>query len=294
MAGTTTSTLAAAIPSIVSDAVKRTYDVPVLTTACKIKYMSQGQGKTVKFPTLPYSSTDFAAASGESTPFGTTAYTPGSGTATITDNGYVLEVSDFALDSSALTIEEIIGELQLAAEESRELQVADEFNAFTAIAPVTGSVTVAKVIEGDVKLSAFVGNSVNLVGGAEGGRCLALSNGQYSYLRGQILDSKGLNGVGTNPVTKAWNDGQMFDLMGIQLLPSRQIHLSTATTADDVGLMFVKGMAIGCAVQRLPYVTWERRAMLPSGGIAGWIISVSYRQGVKMIRNNHGVQFQNA
>lgn len=290
MANTTTTTLAAAIPQLVSDAVKRTFDVSVLLGTCAIKYMGQGQGKTMKFPTLPYS--EFAVTS-ESSPMSATAYTPGSGTATIVDTAYGLEISDFAIDTSALTVEDMIGELMLAAKEAQERQVANTYTSAVANLPVEAStLTVAKFCEADAKLAAIVGNSVYLAGSGFGGLVAGLSNVQYSSLKTQILDSKGLNGIGTNPVNGAWNDGQIKDLMGVQILPSRQVSLATGATADAVGCMYVRGATFGCALQREPYVTWERRAILPTGGSAGWIISVSFRQGVALLRSNHAVQIQ--
>lgn len=281
--GTTTTTLAAGIPAIVGDAVARSFDIPVLYGTCKVKALRQGEGKTVKFPTLPKSTmTD----GDEANAFSASAYTPGSGTATVVEAGFGLEVSDFALSSSALSLEEIIAELMTGCRENMEHRIASLFPGFTTHAPSVGPMTIAKVIEADAHLATVLGNNADL----QKTKVLACSMAQYNALKNDILVNKGLNGIGTNPVNGAWNDGIVHDLMGIQILPSSQV--SQTGTTDPVGLLYVNQMTIGAALQAEPVVVYERKAILPGGSIQGWVISVASRFGVCELRDTYGAQLQ--
>ena len=285
MANTTTTTLAAGIPAIVGQAIARAIDIPVLLQTCAVKTLRQGDGKTVKFPVLPASAGDFADAS-EGSAFSTTAYTPTSGTATVVERGYALEISDFAMSSSTLTIDEIIAELMAASYETDEKAIAATFTGFTTNAPVIGTMTVAKLFEADALLASRVGNSADL----NREKVCALSNVQYSNLRGDIMVNKGANFIGTSPLNSTANTGVINDLMGIKILGSGQI--SQSGTSDPVGLLYVSGKTIGAAVQSLPTVVFERKALLPNGSIQGWIISVASRFGVCELRDTYGVQIQ--
>lgn len=287
MANTTTTTLTGALPTIVAEAIQNTMDLPVLFETVRQRYLREGEGKTVKFPLLPNSTGDITAAS-ESSGFSTTAYSISSATATVVENGFAMEISDFAVQSSAVSLEQMIGELMVANRMYMDKVIAALFSGFTTVLPVeNATLTASKLFEGVGKLLTGTGN----VAIGSGDLFAGIHVKQYASLLQDLAKASGsgANIIGTNPITQLAESGNVPTLYGVGLRPTTQV--SNSGTSDNIGLLYHRN-AIGAAIQALPTVVMERKALLPNGGIQGWIVSVAHRFGVVELRDNFGVQLQ--
>lgn len=293
MANITTTSLANSIPALVSKAIARTYDPPKLIGTCNIRRLGQGEGKAFKFNALPYS--DASTVASESSAFAATAWALGAtGTATVTENGYAIEASDFLLHSSVVTLEDMIAEIMQATKESQDRRVAALWGTASTLPPVeTSPLTVAALMAAQARLASKVGSSVWDAGaGGFGGLVAGLSNAQYSSLMTDVAVNKGANFVNTNANRSTIDEGRLTDILGIRILPSRQVSLSAATTAQASGMLYVSGMTFGAAIQADPYVTTQRFAVGPTGSGPTWVVSVTTRLATCTIRTDHCVPLQ--
>lgn len=276
---------------MVSKAIERTFDAPKFLATCAIKRLEQGQGKVYKFNALPYS--DASTVASESSAFAATAWALGAtGTATVTENGYAIEASDFLLHSSVVTLDEMIAEIMQASKEAQDRRVASLWGTASTLVPsnVTGGLTIAGIMTAQATLAAKVNSSVWDNGkGAVGGLVLGISTAQYASLMTDIAVNKGANFVNTNANRNAIDDGKVLDILGMRVLASRQVTLSSAETSYATGMLYVNGLTFGAAIQADPYVTTQRFAICPTGSGPGFVVSVMGRMAACTIRSNHCV-----